>query len=88
MNQTSQKAIKTIAGGIFHSIVTNHVKELSGRDWELLCSHLKIHHDTIHSITIIPNGFTVTTKTVMMRYVHDVYSVDKRKIEIRLTSSN
>lgn len=84
MNEQSKKAIRTIAGGIFHSIVTNHTKELAGRDWELLCGHLKISKDTIHCVSLIPNGFTLTTRQVYLRYVHDNYSVDKRKVEFKV----
>lgn len=82
MTDDSIKAIKTIAGGLFYSIVTKNRRELSGRDWELLCSHLKIDTDTIHSVSPIPNGFVLFTRVVSLRYVHDNCNVEKRKVEV------
>ena len=82
MKDESIKAIKTIAGGLFHSILTKNRRELSGRDWELLCSHLQIDTDTIHSVSPIPNGFTLSTRVVSLRYVHDNCHIEKRKVEV------
>ncbi len=83
MDQEIIKAIKTISGGIFHGIIINNDKELTGRDWELLCSHLKIRTDTIHSVTPIPNGFILSTKSMSLKYLHNSFSLEKRVIELK-----
>jgi hypothetical protein len=81
MNEQSLKAMKTIAGGLFYSIITYNTTELHGRDWELLCSYLKIETDTLHSVSVIPNGFQLSTKTFSMRYTHNSYHLERRKVE-------
>lgn len=83
MTPETIKAIKTVSGGIFHGIVLYKERELCGRDWEILCSHLKISTNTIHSLTAIPNGFVLTTKSMSFKYLHENFSCEKRVVEIR-----
>ncbi|HEY0740870.1 MAG TPA: hypothetical protein VGD40_05375 [Chryseosolibacter sp.] len=83
MTQENVKAIKTVSGAIFYALLTYPQMELSGRDWEILCSHLKIHRDCIYSTTVHANGFTLMTKFVCLKYTHNVFASDKRVVELR-----
>jgi hypothetical protein len=76
------KAVKTISGGLYHSLISSDKMELNGRDWELLCSHLKIPPDTIHSVEFKGDGFQLQTKDFTFRYRHNGFDTDKRTVEI------
>jgi hypothetical protein len=77
------KSLKTISGGLYHSLVTNNAKEFDGRDWDLFCSHFNIPPNTIHSIEFTGTGFILTTKDLYFRYVHNNFDTEKRIVEIK-----
>lgn len=83
MNEQVIKAIKTVCGGLYHLMNCGENNELRGRDWDLLCSYLKISPDTIHWLNRIDNGFEVTTRIVKLKYIHDQFTLERRTIELR-----
>ncbi len=76
------RALKTVCGGIFHSLITYGKDELSERDWEYLHSHLHVPDQTVYCVETAKNGFRFSSKSLDMKYVHDSFSTDARVIEI------
>jgi hypothetical protein len=75
-------ALKTLSGGLYHSLTTYQVKEFSGYNWDCLCSHLKIPVDTIHSVYLKGYGFFLETRYFRFQYTHDEYDTNKRIVQI------
>lgn len=42
------RALKTIGGGIYHTLRTYKDNQITGRDWEYLYSHLSLPSNTLH----------------------------------------
>lgn len=77
------RALKTISGGIYHTLKTYNDNQITGRDWEYLHTHLSLPSDTLHGFELTDNGFKLYTKKFVLTYTHDRYSTDNRIIELK-----
>jgi hypothetical protein len=77
------KALRTLAGALYHGVYTYNDTYFKGNDWEHFCSHLHIPPATIHYVEKSGYGFLLHTKDLTFRYVHDDLKTDARVIEIR-----
>jgi hypothetical protein len=73
-------ALRTISGAIHYVLTRYDQREISERDWEYLCSHLKISLSTIYSIEVSNNGFLFFSRYISFRYCHHAFS-EKRVIQ-------
>ena len=74
-------ALRTISGAIHYVLTRYEQSEISQRDWEYLCSHLKITLSTIYCVEVYESGFFFSSKYISFRYHHHAFS-DKRVVEI------
>ncbi len=75
-------ALKTICGGIFHSLVTYGSSQVGEHNWAHLHSHLHIPESTVYCVEATENGFRFTCKFLFLTYVHDDFNTERRVIEI------
>lgn len=76
------RALKTISGGIYHTLKTYQDNQITGRDWEYLYSHLSLASDTLHGFELLENGFRFYTRQFVLTYTHDDFT-EKRIIELK-----
>ena len=74
-------ALRTISGAIHYVLTQYKQSEISQRDWEYLCSHLKISLSTIYCVEVSERGFLFSCRHISFRYHHHAFS-EKRVVEI------
>jgi hypothetical protein len=79
--EVNLEALKTLCGALHYDLTRYGRKEFNGRDFELLLGHLGLPQTVIYGIEVNGRGFTMTTKAMVLRYVHDDLHY-KRKVEV------
>jgi hypothetical protein len=70
----------TLGGALYWVMIRYNILEMSGGDWQILCSHLKISDTTVHSVQPDDTGFLFESKSISFTYTHNDFH-GERNIE-------